>query len=758
MKSILKFKIIIILILAYFSSEIYAQSLNLIPKPQSLMLVNDHLDIKTLKNVSYNSNDKELQNLASLLVKKFNLHDGELVDNNEKSVFLKLDNSISSDEGYELNINSKNIIIKAKTHAGLFYGIQSLLQIYEIDSKDGLLPQLIIKDNPRFGYRGLHLDVSRHFFDVDFIKKYIDLMSLYKLNKFHWHLTDDQGWRIEIKKYPKLTQIGAFRDSTITDELGNSQDKYDKTRYGGFYTQEQIKDIVAYAKERYVEIIPEIEMPGHSSAALASYPEYGCTGFPIGVRAKWGVSEDIYCPTEETFKFLEDILDEVIMLFPSKYIHIGGDEVPKKAWQQSNYCQELIKKLELKDESGLQSYFIQRIEKYLNSKGKSIIGWDEILEGGLAPNATVMSWRGEEGGVAAANQDHNVIMTPYEFYYFNQSQSSNALIETKDNGYASLKKVYNYNPIPNELSEEKSNFVIGAEACAWAEFMNNPKEVEFQVYPRALALAEVMWTYDKKREFPEFVERAIYHFKYLKNKNVNIGPNFIDLGYYTTNTRNISELSVVTNADINSNIYFTLNDSAPDMNSPKYTGKLALTNDMIFRFIAFKDSIQVSPESYLNIKVNKATGKPVQLVNLPDDKYKKGGIRALTNGVTGSSYKYRDREWLGFLNKDFIATIDLGEKTRMSKLKIRFFNFPLDQIYIPSKIEIYVSDDNKNFASVGNLDINGEAKSKIYSTVTAIRSDQEFRYLKVVVKRNSKIDESNPENYNWLFVDELQLF
>jgi hexosaminidase len=414
-------------------------------------------------------------------------------------------------EGYRLTITPQKVLIAGKG-VGLFYGIQTLIQLIPADrAAVAKLPCVQIEDYPRFGYRGLMLDVCRHFFSVEFVKKYIDLMAAYKLNNFHWHLTDDQGWRIEIKKYPRLTQIGSRRAQTL---IGGYYDRtpqqFDNTPYGSYYTQEEIKDVIKYAADRYINVVPEIEMPGHSLAALAAYPELSCDSTKTyKVAETWGVFTEVYCPSEKTFNFLEDVLTEVIDLFPSKYIHIGGDEVPKDAWKQSAFCQNLIKQLNLKDENELQSYFTQRIEKFVNSKGRSIIGWDEILEGGLSPRATVMSWRGEEGGIAAAKQNHDVVMTPInQGMYISGSEE-----KSKDRAgqYVTLQKTYSYNPTPAALTPEEQKYIIGVQACMWAETLNSEIKAEHQLLPRMLAMAEVGWTQLANKNYTDFADTRLPH-------------------------------------------------------------------------------------------------------------------------------------------------------------------------------------------------------------------------------------------------------
>jgi hexosaminidase len=407
-------------------------------------------------------------------------------------------------EGYRLSVTQQGILLEAGTAAGLFYGVQSLIQLAHNPKK---IPVVEVADQPRFAYRGLHLDVGRHLFPVDFIKKYIDLMARFKFNRFHWHLTEDQGWRMEIKKYPNLQQVAAYRKETIVGHAGKSK-TYDGTRYGGFYTQEEIRDIVEYARNRFVTIIPEIELPGHSQAALAAYPNLGCTGGPYEVATTWGVFENVYCAgKEETFQFLQDVLDEVLELFPSEYIHIGGDECPKTNWKKCLHCQERIKKEKLKDEHELQSYFIQRIEKYLNSKGRQIIGWDEILEGGLAPNATVMSWRGESGGIEAARQHHKVIMTPGNWCYFDHYQDTAATEPLAIGGFTPVKEVYTYEPVPPQLTPQEATYILGAQTNLWTEYISTPAHAEYMAYPRACALAEVVWSPAKSKDYDNFILR-----------------------------------------------------------------------------------------------------------------------------------------------------------------------------------------------------------------------------------------------------------
>jgi hexosaminidase len=427
-----------------------------------------------------------------------------------------------SDEAYSLSVTPDGVEIRASTHKGLFYGIQTLRQLLASPRNGALtIPAVAIHDTPRFPYRGMHLDVGRHFFPADFVKRYIDLMAMYKFNTFHWHLTEDQGWRIEIKKYPRLTEVGSCRKETMVDR---HFDPYvgDGIRYCGFYTQDEAREVVAYAASRYVTVIPEIEMPGHSTAALAAYPEFSCTGGPIEVATKWGVFPDIYCPKEETFAFLEDVLTEVMDIFPSEYIHIGGDEAPKTRWEESDIAQEVIRREGLANEEELQSWFVRRIERFLIEHGRRLIGWDEILEGGLAPEATVMSWRGTDGGIAAAQQGHDVIMTPLEDTYFNipQIRSDSARPEASF-GYLPLGQVYAFEPIPQQLTPSQAQHVLGAQGQVWSEYITNSDRVEYMVFPRLLALSEVVWSPASARNWSDFTRRLPHEFRLLDGLGVH---------------------------------------------------------------------------------------------------------------------------------------------------------------------------------------------------------------------------------------------
>ena len=543
-QSIIKIIAILFLIFLFLDND-FAQNktkqLPIIPQPVEVKLTGGDfiLSSSTKLVLSDVSLKNEAQLLNDFLIKNYGIALQVVSQIPPKGTFVqfeKPDWEAGWPENYHLTIDERHISILAEGKgAGFFYGLQTLFQLMPVVERKTnsmapnstiTIPCVQIKDSPRYNWRGMHLDVCRHFFPKEFIKKYIDLLAMYKFNTFHWHLTEDQGWRIEIKKYPKLTEIGAYRNGST---IGLVKDKkFDNVRYGGFYTQEDIKEIVAYAEQRYITIVPEIEMPGHSVAAIAAYPFLSCSGKKIEVEKSWGVFDDVYCPKDSTFIFLQDVLTEVMALFPGKYIHIGGDECPKESWKKCPNCQALIKKEGLKDEHELQSYFIRRIEKFVNSKGRQIIGWDEILEGGLAPNASVMSWRGTEGGIAAAKQKHYVVMSPGKPCYFDHYQSKD---KTKEplaiGGFNPLDSVYKYDPTPKILNPDEQKYIMGAQGNVWTEYINTEKQVEYMAVPRMCALAEVLWTPKEKKNYNSFIIRLKQNSKLLDRMNVNYAKHFL---------------------------------------------------------------------------------------------------------------------------------------------------------------------------------------------------------------------------------------
>jgi hexosaminidase len=562
---------------AILMSQAFSQDINIIPKPQSIKPGNGTftLDRKT-KIVAANDITRRTAGILNELLKRnygFELKttSQQLTKNKIEFVAAVPSGTDSIGAAYSLNVTQESIVI-AGPEPGIFYGIQTLMQLLPVNASNSLqVPAVEIHDDPRFAYRGMHLDVGRHFMPVEFVKKYIDLMSQYKFNYFHWHLTEDQGWRIEIKKYPKLTEIGSKRPETVKER--NLQPYIgDNTPVEGFYTQDQIKDVVAYAKARYITTIPEIELPGHSSAALAAYPEFGCKAdYKYKVQTTWGIFKEVYCPTEKTFKFLEDVISEVIDLFPdSPYIHIGGDEVLKDMWKDSPEVKELMARENLKDPNEVQSYFVRRMEKFVNSKGKKIIGWDEILEGGLAPNATVMSWRGMRGGVAAAKAKHDVIMSPTEYAYLNFGQGDPALEPLSYPDYIPMQRVYSFDPVPKELTADEAKYIIGGQGNLWTEYIKTPETAEYQLFPRMLALSEVLWTRPENKDYSDFLKRLAAQYPRLDKQNVSYRiPEPFGL-HNTVLDSDETDLVQLTPPISGAKIYYTTDGTTPTESSALY--------------------------------------------------------------------------------------------------------------------------------------------------------------------------------------------
>jgi hexosaminidase len=532
------FVIVIILFSGTAAMSQKISNIKIIPKPSSIEIKNGLFTLNNDTVITAAGKTCKLSKYLQDVLRPATGYMLKIAQTKPKTnyILLSLDDSFNiPTEGYNLSSDANKIIICASGEAGLFYGIQTLRQLLpseifsskQVEAVKWSVPAVEIRDAPCFAWRGLHLDTCRHFMPVDFIKKFIDLMAVHKMNTFHWHLTDDQGWRIEIKKYPLLTEIGAWRKETLIGHLLlDIPSKYDGRKYGGFYTQQQIREIVQYAADRYINIVPEIEMPGHSLAALAAYPQLSCTGGPHEVATKWGVFDDVYCVgNEQTFVFMQNVLSEVIELFPGKYIHIGGDECPKTRWEKCPKCQQRIHEENLKNEHELQSYFIKRIGKYLNERGKILVGWDEILEGGLAPNAVVMSWRGIEGGIAAAKASHLVVMSPGSHCYLDHYQGDNSEEPLAIGGFLPLEKVYSYNPIPEELNKSQSKYILGVQGNIWTEYMKTPDDVEYMAYPRAIAIAEIGWSDNPKKDFNDFLTRLDADLKRLDKLNVNYRKN-----------------------------------------------------------------------------------------------------------------------------------------------------------------------------------------------------------------------------------------
>ena len=640
-------------------------------------------------------------------------------------------------EGYKLSVSNKQITVKASTANGFFYAVQTLYQllppaIYKRDATPGLtwsIPAVEIEDEPRFAYRGLMLDVCRHFSPVGYIYRFIDMLAYHKMNVFHWHLTDDQGWRIEIKKYPKLIEIGSKRPETLIGYyFENYPQLFDGKEHQGYYTQKQIKEIVAYAASKHITVIPEIEMPGHALAALASYPELSCRpDTTYGVSTKWGIFNEVFCPKEETFAFLEGVLDEVMALFPSPYIHIGGDECPKTEWKNCAHCQALIKELGLTDDSEpnkvdgkkhskeekLQSYFITRMEKYLNAKGRNIIGWDEILEGGLAPNATVMSWRGVEGGLTAAKAGHNAIMTPGAYMYLDQYQENPEIAPTTIGGYATLKKVYGYNPVADDADALVKKHIIGLQGNIWNEYMPTTDRRDYQAFPRALAIAETAWTQNGCKNWNSFRQRVESDFARMDIIGVKACRNFFDVNIHTRgNGKN--GLNVTLETDVpNAEIHYTTNGTEPTNQSTRYTQPFLLHGNLSLKAATFRNGKRLGSITSKPLYGNLISGHSFTVTpgagwmtgDIWDDNHVLGSDKqtfGLTNGKRG--YRQSYTPWVSFgMNescKEVIFTTDLGKTESISKVVFGTLHNPAYKALPAGKAVVEISTDGVNYKKV----------------------------------------------------------
>lgn len=681
------------------------------------------------------------------------------IQRDSKIIYLLIDsarNKQGSSEGYTLLIHPNTIKVIASTRQGLFYGIQSLMQLIPHETLNAIkLPCLEIKDQPKFRWRGMHLDVSRHFFPKEDIKKYIDHLARYKMNVFHWHLTDDQGWRIEIKKHPKLTTIGAWRKGSMIGHY--NQQQFDSISYGGFYTQEDIKEIVNYAKERHITIIPEIEMPGHAMAALAAYPEYSCTKGPFEVAKNWGVLDDVFCPKEETFTFLESILAEVIDLFPSEYIHIGGDECPKVRWKKCASCQQIIKDKNLKDEHELQSYFIKRIESYMNSRGRKIIGWDEILEGGLAPNAAVMSWRGTEGGIEAAKLKHPVVMSPGSHCYFDHYQGNPKNEPLAIGGYTPVDKVYAYNPIPDQLNREEAQYILGGQANMWTEYIHKFKDVEYMMFPRMLALSEALWGTARPSDFSEFKKRMFEHFHLMDRRGTQYSKAIFEINYKILPSLSDHAIELeLKSAELTDSIRYTLHGDEPNIQSILYTKPIRIHENITLKASVFKNNKQQGTTIVEKFYISKSTGRKIDLLYPPHESYYANGAFTLIDGVKANRSIY-GKDWLGFWGKDLVATIDLLKEENVYEISIGFMSSPGSWIHFPKTIEYYGSSDGDHYQKLGET--SSTQISEMKGQVLFIHKGINCRYLKIVARNNGVIADGHPGagQNAWLFVDEIEV-
>lgn len=762
------------------SASVREADYDIIPRPREVTLMRQPaflLEPNTI--ISYEKRNHELARCAQFLVQYIKETTGLSLKTRAGKmkpgeIHLSLSEPVygrNNPERYEITASQENILISGTTAAGVFYGVQTLRKSLPVGLNltwGGSIsfPAAHIVDEPRFSYRGAMLDVSRHFFTTDEVKRYIDILALHNINRFHWHLTDDQGWRVEIKKYPRLIEVGSQRDETV---IGHNSGRYDGTPYGGYYTQDQIRDIVDYAAQRFITIIPEIDLPGHQQAALAAYPEIGCTGGPYKVWTMWGVSDDVICAgNEKAMKFLEDVLGEIMDLFPSEYIHIGGDECPKTRWKKCPKCQQRIKDEQIKGdnkhsaEDYLQSYVMARMERYVESHGRHIIGWDEILDGHLAPNATVMSWRGIEGGVEAARQRHNVIMTPNGYMYFNYYQSTDTEHEPiAIGGYIPLDMVYNYEPTQRFPAEDK-RYVLGVQANLWTEYITSIEGVEYMLLPRMAALSEIQWTQPEQKNYADFLRRMEHQFNVYDVMGLRYATHLFDIQAKFTPDPASESLKVELTTLDDGKIHYTLDGSEPNASSPLYNPMqpLILRESAELKAVALRDGGARSRVFSEKVQVSKSSMKPITLKHQPHPTYAYQGAGVLVDGLYGST-NYKTGRWLGFQGDDLDATIDLRKPTSIQRVRFHANMVKGDWILLPKNVKVRVSTDGKHFREVLNKDV-APVKKDLGDGTYVYDYDfapQQVRYVEVIIS-GQDLPSWHPGAGHpaFIFIDEIDLF
>ena len=668
-------------------------------------------------------------------------------------------------EGYRLRVDGTGVEIAGSTAAGVFYGIQTLRKAIGAAERgtEVRLPAVEIENSPRFAYRGMHFDVARHFFTVEEVKAYIDMLALHQINKFHWHLTDDQGWRIEIKKYPRLTEVGSRRTETV---IGRNSGEYDGTPHGGFFTQDEAREVVAYAAERYIEVIPEIDLPGHTQAALAAYPELGCAGGPYEVWREWGVSEQVLCAgTDRTIQFIKDVLAEIVGIFPSEYVHIGGDECPKTAWERCPKCQARARALGLRTdgrhtrEERLQSYVIHEAAEFLQEKGRRVIGWDEILEGGLPPSVTVMSWRGEEGGIEAAREGHEVVMVPANELYFNFYQSTDTEREPLAiGGYVPLEGVYAYEPVPAALTAEERKCIIGVQANLWTEYITDFAGAQYMALPRMAALSELQWCRPERKDYDAFLRRLTRLTRIYEAEGWTYARHVFDVSLTFRPDTARGVLEVETRVVDGAPVYYTTDGTEPTEASRRSEGVIEVDGPCVLSVAAIRPEGK-SRVARHEIRFNKATMKPVRLLQPLNGAYAYEGAVTLVDGLTGSD-NYRTGRWVAVCGNDLEAVIDLKEATEISRLSLRTNVVTGDWIFDARGLAVAVSDDGVSFREVAAEEYPG-----LTGHVSGIREHAlEFapvaaRWVKVTARSERRMPDWHGAKGQpaYLFVDEITL-
>ena len=758
-------------LLASCQSSVEQADYQVIPMPHEIVAAQGSpFVLKSGVKILYPEGNAQMQRNAELLAEYLKTATGkdfavEAGTEGKNAIVLALGVDNKNPEAYELKVAGEGVTVKGATEAGVFYGIQTLRKSLPVAVGANIsLPAVDIKDAPRFAYRGAHFDTSRHFFTVDEVKTYIDMLALHNMNRMHWHFTEDQGWRIEIKKYPKLTEIGSKRSETV---IGKNSGKYDGVPHEGFYTQEEAKEIVKYAAERFITVIPEIDIPGHMQAALASYPELGCTGGPYEVWKMWGVSEDVLCiGNNQSLKFLEDVFAELIEIFPSEYIHIGGDECPKVRWAQCPKCQARIKQLGLKSdakhtkEERLQSYVISHVEKFLNEHGRQIIGWDEILEGGLAPNATVMSWRGEGGGIEAAKQHHDVIMTPNTYLYFDYYQSKDTDNEPLAiGGYLPVERVYSYEPMPKSLTPDEQKYIKGVQANLWTEYIPTFSHAQYMVLPRWAALAEVQWSAPEKKDYANFLSRLPRLIQWYDAEGYNYAKHVFDVtAEFTPNTTD-GTLDITLNTLDDAPIHYTLDGSEPTAASPRAEGVVKVKENAVFSAKALRP---IGDSRVLTEKIcfSKSSMKPIVANQPVNNQYKFKGESTLVDGLKGNG-NYKTGRWIAFFKNDMDVTIDLQQSTEISRVALSTCVEKGDWVFDARGLTVEVSADGKNFTKVASESypaMKEDDKNGVYHHELTFDPVQ-ARYVRVIAPTEQSMPawHGGKGSPAFLFVDEIEI-
>lgn len=667
-------------------------------------------------------------------------------------------------DAYELTVTPDLITINGASAAGNFYGIQTLRKsIPEAGLADVIFPAVDINDQPRFGYRGAHFDVSRHFFPVDSVKKFIDMAALHNINNLHWHITDDQGWRLEIKKYPRLIEVSSTRPGTV---IGRNTENYDSIPVSGYYTQDEVRDIIKYAADRHINIVPEIDLPGHMVAALAAYPNLGCTGGPYEVWRRWGVAKDVLCAgNDSVYQFLTDVLTEVTDLFPSEYIHIGGDECPKVRWQDCPKCQAKIKELGIKKgkhsaEEQLQSHVMTYVENFLKEKGRRVIGWDEILEGGLGPDATVMSWRGTEGGLEATRQGHDAIMTPNTYMYFDYYQTQNRKTEPLGiGGYLPVEKVYSYEPVPDEFTPEQAAHIKGVQANLWTEYIKTYPHAEYMELPRMAALSEVQWRPRDTKDYDDFLKRLTQLVKMYEALGYNYAQHVFEVKSEIVPDSANTALDIKLYTVDESPIYYTLDGSEPTKESTKYTEPLKIDKTCQLRAIAIRNGAPTK-ELVENFEISKATFKPVTMKQPLKIKHYYGNEPELVNAIHGHD-SFTTGQWVAVIGNDFDAVVDLQEPMEISKAAITTLTSPEDWVVDGRSFAVEVSTDGKNFKQVAKEEYGPAPKSTgaSFNRHEVTFNPVQARYVRIIASpENSMPDWHEAAGHkSHLFIDEIAI-